>query len=66
MIQIVLLSGFRERKRQRRCSVCWIQQGSKIGVMIKEFGEINIDAKLVSREGIDIAELSNESSFAPA
>ena len=35
----------------------------KIGVIINEFGEINIDAKLVSRDGIEMAELSNGSIF---
>ncbi len=64
MIQIVLLSGFlgagKTTLMQRLLDT---YQEHKIGVIINEFGEINIDAKLVSRDGIDIAELSNGSIF---
>jgi G3E family GTPase len=35
----------------------------KIGVIINEFGEINIDAKLIKTGGIQITELSNGSIF---
>lgn len=64
MIQIVLLSGFlgagKTTLMQRLLDKF---QDHKIGVIINEFGEINIDAKLVSRDGIDMAELSNGSIF---
>ena len=64
MIQIVLLSGFlgagKTTLMQRLLDT---YKDHKIGVIINEFGKINIDAKLVSREGIDIAELSNGSIF---
>lgn len=64
MIQIVLLSGFlgagKTTLMQRLLDT---YQEHKIGVIINEFGEINIDAKLVKRDGIDIAELSNGSIF---
>lgn len=64
MIQIVLLSGFlgagKTTLMQRLLDT---YKDHRIGVIINEFGEINIDAKLVSREGIDIAELSNGSIF---
>lgn len=64
MIQIVLLSGFlgagKTTLMQRLLDT---YKEHKIGVIINEFGEINIDAKLVSRDGIDIAELSNGSIF---
>ena len=64
MIQIVLLSGFlgagKTTLMQRLLDT---YKDHKIGVIINEFGDINIDAKLVSREGIDIAELSNGSIF---
>lgn len=64
MIQIVLLSGFlgagKTTLMQRLLDT---YKDHKIGVIINEFGEINIDAKLVSRDGIDIAELSNGSIF---
>ena len=64
MIQIVLLSGFlgagKTTLMQRLLDT---YKDHKIGVIINEFGEINIDAKLVSRDGIDITELSNGSIF---
>lgn len=64
MIQIVLLSGFlgagKTTLMQRLLDA---YSDRKIGVIINEFGEINIDAKLVSRDGIEMAELSNGSIF---
>ena len=64
MIQIVLLSGFlgagKTTLMQRLLDA---YRGHKIGVIINEFGKINIDAKLVRRDGIDMAELSNGSIF---
>lgn len=64
MIQIVLLSGFlgagKTTLMQRLLDT---YQNHKIGVIINEFGEINIDAKLVERDGISMAELSNGSIF---
>ena len=63
MIQIVLLSGFGSRKTTLMQRLLDTYQEHKIGVIINEFGEINIDAKLVKRDGIDIAELSNGSIF---
>ena len=35
----------------------------KIGVIVNEFGEINIDAKLIKGDGVQMAELSNGSIF---
>lgn len=64
MIQIVLLSGFlgagKTTLMQRLLDT---YQNHKIGVIINEFGEINIDAKLVERDGIAMAELPNGSIF---
>ena len=64
MIQIVLLSGFlgagKTTLMQRLLSS---YEDHKIGVIINEFGEINIDARLVNRDGIEMAELSNGSIF---
>lgn len=64
MIQIVLLSGFlgagKTTLMQRLLDTF---QNQKIGVIINEFGEINIDARLVERDGIAMAELSNGSIF---
>lgn len=64
MIQIILLSGFlgagKTTLMQRLLDT---YADRKIGVIINEFGEINIDARLVSRDGIEMAELSNGSIF---
>lgn len=64
MIQIILLSGFlgagKTTLMQRLLDN---YADKKIGVIINEFGEINIDARLVSRDGIQMAELSNGSIF---
>lgn len=64
MIEIVLLSGFlgagKTTLMQRLLDA---YSDRKIGVIINEFGEINIDAKLIKREGIEMAELSNGSIF---
>ena len=35
----------------------------KTGVIVNEFGEINIDAKLIQKDGVQMAELSNGSIF---
>lgn len=35
----------------------------KIGVIINEFGEVNIDGRLVQRDGVQMAELTNGSIF---
>ncbi len=64
MIQIVLLSGFLGAgKTTLMQSLLDTYKDYKIGVIINEFGKVNIDAKLVKREGIDMAELSNGSIF---
>lgn len=64
MIQIVLLTGFLGAgKTTLMQSLLETYSNNKIGVIINEFGKVNIDAKLVKRDGIDMAELSNGSIF---
>lgn len=64
MIQIVLLTGFLGAgKTTLMQRILDTYKENKIGVIINEFGQINIDAKLVSHEGIEVAELSNGSIF---
>ncbi|QHI72954.1 CobW family GTP-binding protein [Aminipila terrae] len=64
MIQMVLLTGFlgagKTTLMQRLLDT---YREHKIGVIVNEFGQINIDAKLVSRDGILMKELSNGSIF---
>lgn len=64
MIQMVLLTGFlgagKTTLMQRLLDT---YKEHKIGVIVNEFGQINIDAKLVSRDGIVMEELSNGSIF---
>ena len=64
MIQIILLTGFLGAgKTTLMKRLLETYKEHKIGVIINEFGQINIDAKLVSRDGITMAELSNGSIF---
>ncbi len=64
MIQIVLLTGFLGAgKTTLMQSMLESYEGKKIGVIVNEFGEINIDAKLIQKEGMEMAELSNGSIF---
>ena len=64
MIQIFLLTGFLGAGKTTLLqsflsSFC----DRKIGVIVNEFGEINVDARLVAKDGIEMAELSNGSIF---
>ncbi len=36
---------------------------ARAGVIVNEFGEVNIDARLIEKDGIQMAELSNGSIF---
>lgn len=64
MIKLVLLTGFlgagKTTLMQEMLRVC---EGIKTGVIVNEFGEINVDAKLIERDGVKMAELSNGSIF---
>lgn len=64
MIKLVLLTGFLGAgKTTLMKEILDSYSGFKTGVIVNEFGEINIDAKLISKDGIQMAELSNGSIF---
>lgn len=64
MIKLILLTGFLGAgKTTMLQEILTSYEGEKIGVIVNEFGEINIDAKLIERKGIQTAELSNGSIF---
>ena len=64
MTDLILLTGFLGSGKttlMRRLLTDFGDQ--KIGVIVNEFGRVNIDAKLMKEEGIEMAELSNGSIF---
>lgn len=64
MIQLVLLTGFLGAgKTTLMASILEDYRDTKIGVIINEFGKINIDARLIEKDGIELSELSNGSIF---
>lgn len=64
MIQIYLLTGFLGAgKTTLLQTLLNSYPDKKIGVIVNEFGEINVDARLVEKDGIEMAELSNGSIF---
>lgn len=64
MIQLYLLTGFLGAgKTTLLQSLLDSYRDKKIGVIVNEFGEINVDARLVEKDGIEMAELSNGSIF---
>ncbi|MGI6767276.1 MAG: CobW family GTP-binding protein [Lentihominibacter sp.] len=67
MIKMALLTGFLGAgKTTLLKEILTGYEGTKVGVIVNEFGEVNIDAKLIAKEtgdGIEMAELSNGSIF---
>jgi len=64
MIKMILLVGFLGAgKTTLMKEILGEYKEQKIGVIVNEFGEINIDAKLIKGDGIKMAELSNGSIF---
>lgn len=64
MIKIVLLTGFLGAgKTTLMKNILDTYEGKKLGVIVNEFGKVNIDAMLIKRNGIEMAELSNGSIF---
>ncbi len=64
MIKIYLLTGFLGAgKTTLLQSLLESYKDRRIGVVVNEFGEINVDARLIERDGIEMAELSNGSVF---
>lgn len=64
MIDIIMLTGFLGAgKTTLLQTLLTAYKDKKVGVIVNEFGEINIDARLVESEGMQMAELSNGSIF---
>ena len=64
MIELILLTGFLGAgKTTLLTSILQAYKDKKVGVIINEFGKINIDARLIEKDGIEMAELSNGSIF---
>jgi G3E family GTPase len=64
MIKLILLTGFLGvGKTTLMKELLSAYKHRKIGVIVNEFGSINIDAALIRRDGIDMKELSNGSIF---
>ena len=64
MIQLYLLTGFLGAgKTTLLQSLLNSYHDRKIGVIVNEFGKINIDARLIEKSGIEMMELSNGSIF---
>lgn len=64
MINLVLLTGFLgSGKTTLMLSILDTFENKKVGLIVNEFGKINIDAVLIKRDGIEMAELSNGSIF---
>lgn len=64
MTQLVLLTGFLGAgKTTMMQRLLTSYSGKKVGVIINEFGEVNVDARLIKKDGIEMAELSNGSIF---
>ncbi|MEG1931188.1 MAG: GTP-binding protein, partial [Anaerovorax sp.] len=64
MSNLVLLTGFLGAgKTTLMEQILNAYSDKKVGVIINEFGNVNIDATLIRRNGIEMAELSNGSIF---
>lgn len=64
MIKLVMLTGFLGAgKTTLMKEILTAYEDMKTGVIVNEFGDVNIDAKLIDRDGIKMAELSNGSIF---
>lgn len=63
-MRLILLTGFLGAGKTTLLQlILESMNNKKIGVIINEFGEINVDGKLIARDGIQMAELSNGSIF---
>lgn len=64
MAKMVLIVGFLGAgKTTMMQGILEDYKDQKVGVIVNEFGEVNIDAKLIDSEGIQMSELSNGSIF---
>ena len=63
-IKLVLLTGFLGvGKTTLLKSILDEFDDKKIGIVINEFGKVNIDARLIEKNGVEMAEVSNGSIF---
>ncbi|MGL4484870.1 MAG: CobW family GTP-binding protein [Anaerovoracaceae bacterium] len=64
MIKVVLATGFLGAGKTTLVqSILESFSDKKTAVIVNEFGDVNIDAKLIQKDGIEMAELSNGSIF---
>lgn len=64
MIQLLLLTGFLGAgKTTLLNNILDGYQDQKIGIIVNEFGSVNVDGRLLHSQGIQMAELSNGSIF---
>lgn len=64
MIDVILLTGFLGSGKTTLLQNLMTEDHNKrMGIIVNDFGAVNIDAKLIHREGIQLAELSNGSIF---
>jgi Putative GTPases (G3E family) len=64
MTQLILLTGFLGTGKTTLMErLLHYYKDSPVGVIVNEFGEINIDARLLEKDGIIMRELSNGSIF---
>lgn len=63
-MQLILLTGFLGAGKTTLLQLVMESlKEHKIGVIINEFGDVNVDGQLVARDGIQMAELTNGSIF---
>jgi len=63
MIKLVLLTGFLGTGKTTLMKSILDTYKDKVGVIVNEFGEVNIDAALIKKDGIKMTELTNGSIF---
>ena len=64
MIQIVLVTGFLGAGKTTLMQLLLKSESDKkVGVIVNEFGKVNIDARLIEQDGVQMSELSNGSIF---
>ncbi|MDD6299798.1 MULTISPECIES: CobW family GTP-binding protein [Hornefia] len=64
MIKLILLTGFLGAgKTTLLQGILDTYTDEKVGVVVNDFGKVNIDARLVERQGIRLSELQNGSVF---
>ena len=63
-MQLILLTGFLGAGKTTLLQLVMESLSKhKIGVIINEFGDVNVDGQLVARDGVQMAELTNGSIF---